>query len=111
MIKKSIFTIIIFSNILYASTFKDIVKNNNMLSNGFTSFVTYQNKNNLVSVGISDIRNSTIQAKVNAIKTARIKAKLKLSKFINDTNHKTIETLTSVTAITYDGKNITSTQE
>lgn len=107
MIKKSIVILLFFSNILYSTTFKDIVKNDSMLSDGFTGFVMYQNQNYLVSVGISDIKNSSVQAKINAIKTSRIKAKIKLSNFINDTNTKTMESLTSVTAITEDGKNIT----
>lgn len=106
MIKNSIFILLIFSNILYASTFKDIVKKDNMLSSGFTGFTMYQNQNYLVSVGISYIENSSVKAKVNAIKISRIKAKIKLSNFINDTNTKTMESLISVTDIIDDGKNI-----
>ena len=94
-------------NISYADVLKNIVKNDSMLSNGITGFIQYNDKKYLIAVGIVGIDNSSIQEKINAIKSARVKAKVNLSNFINNTQVQSLEQLTSIVTVISNGDKYT----
>ena len=104
---KILVIIITFATFIYAASFKDTIKNDSLLSNGMTNFIKYQNKTYLISVGISEIRNNSVQSKINSIKQARILSKANLTKFINSTTIETTENFKSITKIISYNKNFT----
>ena len=106
-LKKIVVILAVFVSFSSASTLKSEVQKDSMLSSGFTGFLIYENNHYLISVGISQIKNPTIQAKVNAIKEAKLSAQKELTKFIYEVTVKTKEELISKMAIIKDGKNTT----
>lgn len=105
---KNIFILMLFiSTSLFSNSLKDEIMNNDFLSNGFTGFIEYENNKYLIAVGVSDIKNDSIQAKVNAIKSAKILAQSKLTNFIYDVKIQSVEELSTKTMVTKNDENIT----
>ena len=103
---KYIILIVIFSFFLQADTLKEAIQQDHFLSNGQTGFIKYNNKEYLISVGVSPISDSSIRAKINSIKAAKIIAQRGLTKFIHQVKITSKEELTSVSIITKDGEKI-----
>jgi len=74
--------------------------------NGITTIISYKNNQYLVSVGISDLDDNSLESKLKAIKTSKILAKSELSKFINDIQSKSKEELIDKTIIIKNGDKI-----
>ena len=70
-------------------------------------FIKYKNKEYLISVGVSNIANSSVIARINAIKAAKALAQRDLTKFIHRVKITSQEELKSITIITKDGEKIT----
>lgn len=91
---------------LFAGSLKEEIKKDSMLSNGFTGFIEFKNDKYLISVGILEIKNNSLQSKLNAIKGAKILAQSKLVKFIHNVKIKSVQELTETTVTTKFGKDI-----
>ncbi len=98
--------IALFSLFIYADTLKEVIQKDIFLSEGYTGFIQYEEKNYLVSVGISAIEDDSVQAKINAIKTAKILAQSDLTKFIYKVKLTSKQELIEVTIITKEGNKI-----
>jgi len=106
MLRYSIF-IGLFSIFLCADTLKETVQKDRFLSQGYTGFVKYDNREYLISVGVSPIVDGSVKSKINAIKAAKILAQRGLTKFIHLVKLTSKEELTTVTVTTKEGKKIT----
>jgi hypothetical protein len=91
---------------ILANNLKNIVMENTMLSNGITTFIKYNNSTYLVAVGISEISNNSIQAKINAIKSAKTLAHTNLSKFINNLQIQSTQEFIDKTFIITNGNKV-----
>lgn len=98
--------IVIFSMFLSADTLKETVQKDSFLSEGYTGFIEHNKKTYLVSVGISQIIDSSVQAKINAIKAAKVIAQSNLVKFIHQVKLTSKQELIEVTITTRDGQKI-----
>ena len=91
---KNIFILMFFLNIsLFGNSLKDEILNDDFLSNGFTGFIEYKNNKYLITVGISNIKDNSIQSK--------------LTKFIHNIKITSMNELTTKTIVTINDKNIT----
>jgi hypothetical protein len=91
---------------VFANTLKEQIKKDSMLSNGFTGFIEFKNDKYLISVGILEVKDNSLEAKLNAIKGTKVLAQSKLVKFIHEINIKSIQELTETTVTTRFGKDI-----
>jgi hypothetical protein len=98
--------IFICSFYLEANTLKEAIQKDHFLANGETGFIEYNDMEYLVSVGVSPINGTTVRAKINAIKAAKIIAQRGLTKFIHQVTITSKEELTSVSSIIKDGDKI-----
>jgi hypothetical protein len=105
---KNIFILMFFLNIsLFGNSLKDEILNDDFSSNGFTGFIEYKNNKYLITVGISNIKDNSIQSKLNALKGSKILAQSKLTKFIHNIKITSMNELTTKTIVTINDKNIT----
>ena len=84
----------------------NVVKQNELLIDD-TGFIKHNNVCYLVSVGVSEIKANTIQAKVKAIKESRLKANKALMNFVHGTeieSEKTLKIEEITTMTVKDGK-------
>lgn len=88
---KGIYSLLLLCNLLNADSLESVIRNDNLISNGNLGFIEYKGEMYLVSVGRSIIKNNSIQEKINGIKKSRLKAKAKLSNFINNISIQSIE--------------------
>ena len=98
--------IALFSLFIYADTLKEVIQKDSFLSEGYTGFIQHEGKNYLVSVGISTIEDNSVQAKINAIKVAKILAQSDLTKFIHKVKLTSKQQLIEVAITTKEGKKI-----
>ena len=107
MLRKIILIAFSLTIFLSAQTLKDKIIQDDFLSNGFTGFIEFQNHKYLVSVGITEVTSTNIEAKINAITGAKVLAQAKLVKFIHNVKMQTKEELITKTIVTKNGKSIT----
>ena len=96
--------VVLFSLLLHAKTLKDVVQEDSLLSEGYTGFITYEEKVYLIAVGVSKIEDSSPQSKINAIKVAKIVAQSELTKFIHQVKLTNKQELKEVTITTKEGE-------
>jgi len=87
--------ILIFSIVFLNASMIDVFKQNPMLQIGEATFVDYNNHTYYVSVGISDMKDNSIQSRINSMKIAKSRAISGLNKFINNVRVSSYEKLES----------------
>ena len=96
-----------FSKPLNAGDLFSTVRNDDFLCNENVSFIQIKDKTYLVSVGRSTIRRDFSQAKLNAMKEAKLKSESLLSNFVHDvkvTSRETLETTSTTKQSVKNGK-------
>lgn len=88
------------------------IKGDTFLESGNVEFVTLNNnKRYCVSVGSSQIHGSSPEAKIKAIKEARMKAESQLMKFIYSTQNMSYDSMTTQTVIRQTGNGVPTRDE